>query len=247
MTIRTNISKRQLPKPAEDFVSSVCEKRKLYNAPFLPPLLVPIDSGNGRSTITKTIAGMFKETKSIRFSSSTHHYLECNPSGTSDAIYRMDMEIQDKTTKTNEFQGIIGIAADSLMTHLNDTVGEKFFDLCDRIKEKAMLIVFVPANANPKQVEIIANKLGIGTKVFDAITYDDQYLSRMFYNVSSAYSSAGTKYEDCQERIASYIETNIREKTLKNIKKAAQALLYDDQALIAIYNISRKTWKGRVI
>jgi hypothetical protein len=208
---------------------------------------VPVDSGNGRSTIANAATNLFQETESIRFSSHTHRLLEFKPKGTVDSIYRMDMEIQDKATYTNEFQGIIGIVADTLMTHLNDTVGEKFFDLTQRIIKKAMLIVFVPANANVRQIELIGNKLGIGTKVFDAIGYDTEYLSRLFYDVSAGYASPKlVGYEECKERIASYIESGVREKTLKTVKKSAEALLYNDKELFAIYDVPEKTEKRRV-
>ena len=247
--LRANTVNRLPPEPIKEFVSNVCDKRKVYNTSFLPSLLVPIDSGNGRSTITKAVTNILRETETICFSSHTYRYLEFKPKGDVSSIYRMDMEIQDNkaTTYTNEFQGVISVIADSLLAHLNDAVGEKFFELTERVKKKAMLIVFVPADANSRQVELIAYKLGIGTKTFDAITYDAEYLSRLFYNASSKFADCTSiKYETCKERVASYIENCIREKTLKNVLKSAEALLYNDEALREIYSVPEKLKKWRV-
>ena len=240
--LRSKTLSRLIPAPVNDFMTDVCNKRKIHNASFLPMILVPIDSGNGRSTIIKAVTNLFRETEAIFFSSHTNRYLEFKPNGTVDAIHRMDMEIQDNkaATYTNEFQGIVGIDMDSMMTHLNDAVGEKFFELAERIKKKALLIIFVPGDAHARQIETITNKLGIGTKLFDPIIYDAEYLSQIFYDKSSKYSNQSIRYDDCKERIADYIENNIREKTLKNVLKSADALLYNDEALRGIYGIPEK-------
>lgn len=245
--LRAKTVNRLLPAPINEFVSNVCDKRKMHNASFLPPLLVPIDSGNGRSTIAKAIANHFHETKTLQFSSHTRRYLEFKLNGTVDGIYRIDMEIQDKATYTNEFQGIVSIVADSLLTHLNDTVGEKFFDMAERVRKNAMLIVFVPIDANQRQIELISGKLGIGTKVFEGIAYSSEYLSLLFYDVSSKYANqASVKYEDCKGRIDDYIKENVKDKTLKNVSKAAEALVYNDESLNAIYPVPEKSKKGWV-
>ena len=246
--LRAKIAKRLLPAPIEAFLVNVCEKQKSHNTSFYPPLIVPLAGGNGRSTITNEAAKLFYETKAIRFSSHTQRCLEFKPKGTVDSIYKMDMELQEKATYTNEFQGVVSVAAEPLLPHINDAVGEKFFDLTERIKKKAVLIVFVPVDTNQKQIDLITHRLGIGTKTFAEITYGDESLSRLFYNVSSEYAKhASVRYEDCKERIDAYIKTTIREKTLKNVKKAAEALLYDDETLIEIYSVSNKTKKERVV
>ena len=246
---RAKLTSNLLPRPIYESVADICAKRKIYkSATFFPVLLVPVDTGNGRTTIISETTDILRETKSIIFSSHALRYLEFKPNGTVDSIYRMDMEIQDNkaTTYTNDFQGVVGVAGDSMLAHLNDSVGEKFFDLAERLKKKALLIIFVPSTANTRQVEVLAAKLGIGTKVFDPIKYDAEYLARLFYNLSSKFAEVPVRYEDCKERVASYIETNIPGKTLKNVLKSAEALLYNDEALKGIFCLSEKSIKRRM-
>jgi len=254
MTIRTNITKRKLPEPIEEFVANVCEQRKRNTNSFLPPCIIPVDAGNGRTTIMKEITNMLENAEVMEFSSHKNHCHEEQLKATIESINYVEKLLQYSSfaTYTNEFQGIITLAINSLLPHLSDAVGDRFFRLAKRMqageaKGQRLLIIFVPSVTNQRQIELISNKLGIRTKVFDPVKYDDEYLARLFYDVSTANSKAIIKFEDCKKHILSYIQDGAYEKTLKNIVDSAEEVKDEDELFNSIYKAPKKSEKGKVI
>ncbi|GHV12244.1 hypothetical protein FACS1894219_04800 [Clostridia bacterium] len=233
------INKIHLPIPEQiaAFVESVCRKQKQLNKAVRPMnMVIPIDSQNGRSRMTRIIADYYHEMKACKFSS-RDYYLDLTIDGKISSVCEAEITLIENAeySDTNYFRGVVAFDIDAILPHINDSVGIKFFELAAEIKKHSVIIFFVPVNSPPKQIEMIAEKIGANLKVLPSIEYDDEFFARFLYEHLRSASYFVPVLDECKDKIVSYIRQNIRTKTIKNIKEAANALLFDDEVLEAIF------------
>jgi hypothetical protein len=247
-----------LPEQIAAFVEGVCEKQGIHGTAIRPPhMLVPLDSGNGRSHMGRIIASRYYDTKACSFSS-RDIFLDFTVSGTVQSINETSIEIQTSAEYSNHFSGVIALDIDAVLPHLSDASGARFFELVSKIKEHATLILFVPADCSRKNIDLIAGKVGISMTSFPPISFSDEELTRFFCGfLPAAIVPPGLQapmrlsaaiddgYTELEERIGIYISQNVRSKTIKNIKEAAEALFYSDEAKeMLLSNFGRKKDAG---
>jgi len=240
-----------LPEPIAVFVEDVCRKQEQYNCSARPPhMLIPLDSGCGRSHITRIVANKYLEAKACSFSS-RDILLEFTLRETIQRINEVDAELQSNSEYSNSdyFQGVIALNIDALLPHLCDVAGNRFFELVARIKNDATLIVLVPTDCAQKHIDLISEKIGASIKTFPAITYSDTDFTKFFYDFlpPTIIPSSTLSFDKHKERISAYISQNVRNKTIKNIKEAAEALFYNDEAKEMIFGKSGKNKESEVI
>ena len=243
-----------LPEQIAAFVERVCEKQNLHSATIRPPhMLIPLDSGNGRSRMARIIAKRYFEAKACAFSS-RDIFLDLTMSGTIQSINEVNAEIQTSAEYSNHFQGVIALNIDAILPHLGDASGAKFFELVSKIKKHATLMLFVPAECSQKHLDLIVERIGASIISFPATSYNDKELTRLFCGFlppaisppglqatkrpGSSKDGESTKLE---ERIGAYISQSVRSKTIKNIKEAAEALFFNDEATEMLFGGLRKS------
>jgi hypothetical protein len=229
------INKKQLPVAFEKFVNDVCNAcagSNYKNTFRLAPCLIPLDSGNGRTRATRLIAEKFLEKKVCKFSS-RDIFLEFNlKNGNVSDVNIIDAEVQTFSEYDNDYAGIVSLCVNNdFLSHLNDAAGVKFFELIAKIRKNAVVLIFVPADCNQKQLDIISEKIGAaGIKVFSPIAYNDTDYARFFYDfISQSIKPSNSSFEKHKEYISVYIQ-NIPNKSIKKIKESAEALVFNREA-----------------
>ena len=246
-------NKPALPETVAGFVENVCQKQGARASPICPPnMILPFDSGNGRSRMARIIAKRYFDAKACAFSS-RDILLEFTFKETVQHIYEVDAEIQANAEYANDYRGVIAFCIDALMPHLGEAAGNKFFELAEKVKRTAMLIIYVPADCSRKHIDLITGKIGISMKAFPAIAYSDEDLARFFCGflpsaINPSKTSKGSVAPKNMERVIEYISQNVRRKTIKNIKEAAESTFFDDDAREKLFGKpARKKESGVII
>ena len=236
-----------LPESIYAFVEDVCRKQVQFKSTALPPtMLIPCDSGNGRSHITSIIANRYHDANICAFSS-RDIFLDFTLKETVFSVYEADAEIQANAEYANDYAGVVAFNIDALISQLNNAAGCKFFELAAKVKKTAVLCIFLPADCSAKHIGMISEKIGAGSKIFPAIGYSKEELAGFFYKFipkelkahpmeepfSSFLDISG--FDKYRDRISAYIAHNIRDTTIKNIKRSAESLIFNDEAINEIF------------
>jgi hypothetical protein len=133
-------------------------------------MLIPLDSGNGRSSMVLYAAERFRESNALKFSS-RELCLEFKLTGTERNIDEICLEIRENSEYANQYQGVVAFDMDALLPELEhkDGVCGKFFEMAKRVGRHAMLMLYVPADCPQKKLDRIASEFGAGLQVLDAI------------------------------------------------------------------------------
>jgi len=240
MISKMNAKKQpQIPESIARFIDTVCERQKQYGNAIRPPhMLVPLSSGNGRSHIAQAVARQYRKANVLKFSTNADICLDFTVKETVHCMNQIYADIQANSGCSNEFCGIVALAIDSLLSHLREMSGNKFFELVTKIKGNSSLIIFTPADISQKYLELILEKTGAGVKLFAPITYSDEDFAKFFCDFLPQGVEPTKSVSTLQlnrRRVSAYISTNIRNKTIKSIKEAAEAVFYDDEAMAELF------------
>lgn len=246
-----------LPEPIAAYVENVCRKSRLYKSSFKPAhCIIPADSGNGRSHIAQIVSRCFCEQNVCLFSS-RELFLEFAVNGSIQNIHEVDASIQAHAEYSREYHGVVVLClSNDMLAQLHENAGSKLFQLVRKIKEHAVLFIYIPADCNSKHIELIANNVGVGTHTFPPISYSDEQLARLFYDFlppRSTHSklfgktSSYPSFDECKAHIMGYISLHLRnKKTINGVREAAQTLLHDDGEMGKLLSLrkTKKTERG---
>jgi len=226
---RTRDDLATLLEPIAEFVKNVCNKQKHYKSTLRPPhMLIPINSGDGRSYLARIIANEYYKTKACVFSS-RDIFLEFTLKETIRCIHEIDAEIQSSAEYANDFHGVIALDIDALIPNLGDKSGNEFFELVRKIKEHAVVISFVPADCSKNRLDMITEKIGMDIKTFPTIFYSEVEYAKFFHKFlpSTIILERGEDgFDKYKERINAYISKNVSTKTIKSIKEASEVVFF---------------------
>jgi len=216
----------KLPQQVKEIVTAVCSYKETDKTKSNPVhLLIPLDSGNGRTSITQTITEQYHDYKAINFSS-RDLYLEFKLNGTVTNIYETDIAIQECAEYCNQFHGVVAMDIDALLPHLHDTAGSKFFDLILKIKSHCTLIIYTPSHCPQKQIDLMAAKIGVSLQPVPAVKISTSHMTKVFYeNLPQQMQDAQPeKYENT---IAEFISQNIPNPTLSAAIETAASMAFN--------------------
>jgi len=227
--IRNRESK--LPQSVAQILNIVCESNE--SGHYQPPnLLIPINSGNGRTHIVRTIADFYHEHDARSFSS-RDYYLEFKLSGTVTNINETHLEIQEYAEYANHYNGVVALDIDALLPHLNDMIGEKFFNMANSVKRHATIIIYVPADCQTRQIDVISNKIGASLRPLNPIEPSSGDMVRVFLkNMSQKNLKEHITTLDSKEReqvIAEFI-SEIPHPSMRKIIELAKSMPFNAEA-----------------
>lgn len=247
-----------LPANISAFVEDLCTTpSRNTTSSSLPHMIIPINSGDGRSYMTRLIASEYAKNK-IRSFSSRDIFMEFSLDETVQRINEVDAELQSCAEYANEYQGLVALNADKLLHGLNDSVGKRFFELVTKIKAHSTVIIFVPAKCEEIHIDTIAKNMGMNTKRFPAIFYSANDYAKFFFDLlpqemqprKLAPSLAGFvkdyRFAEYKNQILSFLEGSIHAPTIKKIKECAEAVAYDPKAKAQIFGNPVKNTEGEV-
>ena len=241
---RKNKKQSGVPEVVATFANSVCEKQQRYGISALPPhMIIPLASGNGRSHTARSIARQYYEANALKFSS-RDICLDFSLKETVQRVCEIDADIQTNSEYAGDFCGVITFDLDALIQRIRELPGNKFFELVAKIKKNATLIIFVPVDCTQNNIDYIAEKIGAGVKVFPPIMYSDEDFARLFYEFLPSeivLAKSDDDFQNVKGHIGDRIIKTLRNKTIKNIKEAAEAIFYNDELRESIFGKSEKS------
>ena len=141
-------------------VETMCENAKAYqHGAKLTHLILPLDSGSGRTTFVEYLTNMFKAHRVMSFTCSRDDYMEVSIDASSPLlIERAFKSIDDNADYANEFSGIVGLDISDVASHLGEKQLPVFLKNCKELCEHALVVLFVHSEPT-KNEEILIKKL----------------------------------------------------------------------------------------
>lgn len=125
-------------------VEATCKKAHVYKRCGLRPghLIIPLDSGSGRTTFIEYMTDMYKESGVLDFASGLDDYIEITLNGSLKQLRQAFAEIDDAGVY-NVYSEIIGIDITQLAPHRNEVQYTEFLTNMKQICRHACIIFFV--------------------------------------------------------------------------------------------------------
>ena len=135
-----------LRTPCEE-IEKACEAAHVYRRCGLRPrhYIVPLNSGNGRTTLIEYMADMYKESGVLDFISGLDDYIEITLDGSLQQLKQAFAEIDAAAVYTNEYCNIIGLDISGIASHQGETQFTEFLRNVKRICDHACVVFFVSA------------------------------------------------------------------------------------------------------
>lgn len=141
-------------------IEKVCRESYMYKrgGRRLDHLIVPLDSGSGRTTIIEYMVDKYKECGVLSFNSGIDDYVEVTFDGTLNQLNDAFRLIDDASTFDNEFSDLVAMDISNIAKHLNEIQLSEFLKKTKSVCDHSCVIFFVHANPS-KNEEILLNKL----------------------------------------------------------------------------------------
>ena len=143
----------------------VCNKVEnncnLYTNGYLlkpKPLLINLDSGQGRTTLLEYIVGMYKVNNVIKFQSGLIDYLEFSFDGanTTEQMKYVFNDYYNSWVYENYFTDVVVFDITEMLSHTSDIYYMKtFMSELDKVSKHCHLILFVKNKLNGKELDIM--------------------------------------------------------------------------------------------
>ena len=126
-------------------IETACNEAHMYKRCGLRPshLVVPLDSGAGRTTFVEYMTDMYKEAGVLDFTSGLDDYIEITFDGTLAQLKQAFASIDAAAVYTNEYSSIVSMDISNLASHLGETQFAEFLKNCKRVCESACVVFFI--------------------------------------------------------------------------------------------------------
>ena len=141
-------------------IEETCCHAKTYQWSDLRPchLIIPLDSGYGRTTLVEYMATVYKEYGVLDFTSSLDDYIEITFDGTLPQLRAAFGLICSAAEYANAYENIISMDISALATHAGETQYTEFLNGCRQICKHALVVFFVHSVPS-RQEEQLLDKL----------------------------------------------------------------------------------------
>ena len=137
---------------------SICNKSKLYSDYGMKPphLVIPLDAGDGRSTVIRYIKSMFKKHRILNFDSGIDEYVDVILDGSLRQLRKAFSEIDAAAVYANYFTGIIAMDITALSTHLNESQCREFIENVQVYGKHGFFVFFIRTNPSVAEKRLVA-------------------------------------------------------------------------------------------
>ena len=141
-----------------DAIDSICENRTLYARCGLKPehFVVPLDAGNGRTTLVRYMKNMYKQSGILDFDSGLDDFIEIEFDGTMQQLKKAFSVIESAAVYANNYTGIVAIDISAIAAHINEAQCAEFLSRISVVCRYACVLFFVKANTSPSEEKLIA-------------------------------------------------------------------------------------------
>ena len=138
-------------------ITSVCDKAHIYKNCGLKPdhLIVPMDSGCGRTTILEYMTDMYKQYGILNFSGGLDDYIEVTFDGTPQQLRQVFADIDSAAVYSNFYSNIVGMDISNIAPHINETQFADFLINIKKVCDHACVVFFVHFVPNRNEERLI--------------------------------------------------------------------------------------------
>ena len=138
-------------------IENVCDKAAVYRIGGIRPMhfIVPLDSGEGRTTLLEYMTDKYKDAGVMDFSCGLDDYIEVVLDGSLHQLREAFASIDDAAIFDNEYRNIIGMDISGISGHLGEVQLTEFLENCRKVCEKACVVFFVHSNPTAKEEKLL--------------------------------------------------------------------------------------------
>lgn len=127
-----------------------------YHCGLKPPhFIIPLDAGNGQTTLTEYIAASYANAD-VRSFGGLDLFLEYTLDGSFDQVKKVFADIRACAVYTNDYEGVIAMDIAKLADHINETQTELFLREITKLAASATFIFYIPSTMNRNTASLIA-------------------------------------------------------------------------------------------
>ena len=230
-----------LPKSVMKIAETVCSADHSSSSFKLRPphLLIPMDSGNGRSSLIDELTDYYQNFDAIEFSS-RDHYLEFKLTGKALNIDEILLEIKENAEYKNHYRGIVAFDTDNLVPKLTDTLSDKFFEMVSKVKRYATIVIFVPVDCSKKNLELITSKIGVSLKLLPPVEYSQNDYANVFFEHLPFVDMNLTRTNITKQTITDYIFQSFVRPTMCSVIELAESMTFNESELKKLFGKSEQ-------
>lgn len=154
-------------------IMNTCDNAKQYGPCGRIPnhLIIPLDSGNGRTTILEYMTRMYKSSGVMRFSSGRDDFIEVVFDGSPQQLKQAFSMIDSAAEYTNAYENIVGMDISGIAPHLGEVQWTDFQRSIARICKSACVVFFVKQEPSSAE-ERLLNRLQKTVKKVKRINFE---------------------------------------------------------------------------
>ena len=124
-------------------VEEVCKNPLRYGRCGVKPrhLIIPMDTGTGRTTFVEYLTSMYKSHKILDFLSGPDDYIEVTFDGSLLQMRKAFSMIDSMAVYTNEYSNVVSMDISNVAPHLNETQCVEFINGCKKLGEAAYMVL----------------------------------------------------------------------------------------------------------
>lgn len=130
-----------LRKEVEDICTRAREHCKLGLRP--QNLIVPLDPGNGRTSVLEYVSGMYRKYGVLDFSSGPDPFVEIELDGSLKQMKQAFCTVEDAAIYANHYSHVVGMDVSEMAAHIHESQFQEFLRRTKELCGEACVIFFV--------------------------------------------------------------------------------------------------------
>lgn len=138
-------------------IERTCSQAHLYKRCGLHPdhLVLPLDSGSGRTTLVEYMTDKYKEAGVLPFTSGPDDYLEITLDGSLSQLKQAFAVIDAAAVYANAYGNIVSMDISALAAHLGETQMTEFVKNIRKVCDSACVVFFVHSVPNRNEEKLL--------------------------------------------------------------------------------------------
>lgn len=142
---------------ARQFIDENCRKAEMFKYCGMKPkhMLMPLDSGEGRTTFTDYVAAQYKQHHVLSFTCGLDDYLEYVLDGTLPQLRQTFGQIAAAAIYTNQYENVVSMDISAIANHLNESQLPEFIENASRLCKHAYVVFFISSQRSRNEERLV--------------------------------------------------------------------------------------------
>ena len=138
-------------------IENTCNNAHMYRRCGLRPehLIIPLDSGSGRTTLVEYMTDKYREAGVLNFASGLDDYIEISFDGSLQQLKQSFAKIDSAAIYANEYSNIVAMDISNIALHLGEVQMSEFLSGCSKVCDHATVIFFVHSHPSKNEEKLM--------------------------------------------------------------------------------------------